>query len=115
MSKGYTIARIERRGETYEILVDPDKALKYRMGEKIPVSKIIVYDEVYKDAKKGIRAGEDALKKAFGTTDFMKIAEVILREGVVHVTAADRAGHGGSRGPDRPLQGCEGAGSQDHR
>jgi len=90
LSKGYTIARIERRGETYEILVDPDKALKYRLGEKLPISKIVVYEEVYKDAKKGIRAGEDALKKAFGTTDFMKIAEIILREGIVQVTAEQR-------------------------
>ena len=49
MSRGYTIARIERRGQTFEILVDPDKALKYRLGEKIPISKIVVYDEVYKD------------------------------------------------------------------
>lgn len=90
MSKGYTIARIERRGETYEILVDPEKALKYRLGEKLPVSKIVIYEEVYKDAKKGIRAGEEELKKAFGTTDFMKIAEIILREGTVQVTSEQR-------------------------
>ncbi|MCS7132632.1 MAG: ribosome assembly factor SBDS [Aigarchaeota archaeon] len=90
MSKGYTIARIERRGETYEILVDPDKALKYRLGERLPISKIVVYEEVYKDAKKGIRAGEEELRKAFGTTDFMKIVEIILREGTVQVTADQR-------------------------
>ncbi|MCD6312530.1 MAG: ribosome assembly factor SBDS [Thaumarchaeota archaeon] len=90
MSKGYTIARLERRGETFEILVDPDNALKYKMGEKIPVSKIIVYEEVYRDAKKGIRAGEELLRKSFGTTDFMKIAETILKEGVVQVTAEQR-------------------------
>jgi len=90
LSKGYTIARLERRGETFEILVNPDNALKYKMGERIPVSKIIVYEEVYKDAKKGIRVREGTLKKVFGTTDFMKIAETILREGVVHVTAEQR-------------------------
>ncbi len=90
MSKGYTIARLERRGETFEILVNPDNALRYKMGEKIPISKIIVYEEVYKDAKKGIRVGEDLLKKAFGTTDFMKIAEAILKEGIVQVTAEQR-------------------------
>jgi len=90
LSKGYTIARLERRGETFEILVDPDNALRYKMGEKIPVSKIIVYEEVYRDAKKGIRAGEELLRKSFGTADFMKIAETILREGVVQVTAEQR-------------------------
>jgi len=90
LSRGYTIARIERRGETYEILVDPDKALKYRLGERIPVSKIVVYEEVYRDARKGIRAGEEALRKAFGTTDFLKIAEIILNEGVIHISAEQR-------------------------
>jgi len=90
LSKSYTIARIERKGITFEILVDPDKALKYRLGEKLPVSKIIVYDEVYKDAKKGTRASEEEIKKAFGTTDIVKIAEIILREGVVQITAEQR-------------------------
>lgn len=90
MSKGYTIARIERRGMTFEILVDPDKALKYRLGENIPVSKIVVYDEVYRDAKKGSRVSEEDLRKAFGTTDFLKIAETILKEGTVQVTAEQR-------------------------
>lgn len=90
MSRGYTIARLERRGETFEILVNPDNALRYKMGEKIPISKIIVYEEVYRDARKGIRVGEELLRKSFGTTDFMKIAETILREGVVQVTAEQR-------------------------
>ncbi len=90
MSKGYTIARIERAGMTYEILVDPDKALKYRLGEKIPISKIVVYDEVYRDAKKGTRVSEEDLRKAFGTTDILKIAEIILNEGTVQVTAEQR-------------------------
>lgn len=90
MSKGYTIARIERRGKTYEILVDPDKALKLKLGESLPISKIVVYDEVYRDARKGIRVSEEELKKAFGTTEFLKIAEIILRDGVVQVTAEQR-------------------------
>lgn len=90
MSKKYTIARIERRGQTFEILVDPDKALKYRLGEKIPISRIVVYDEVYKDAKKGIRASEEEIRKAFGTTDILKIAQTILDDGVVQVTAEQR-------------------------
>lgn len=90
MSKGYTIARIEKRGMAFEILVDPDKALKYRLGEDIPISKIVVYDEVYKDAKKGSRASEEDLRKAFGTTDFLKIAEAIIKEGAVQITAEQR-------------------------
>jgi len=90
LSKSYTIARIEKRGANFEILVDPDKALKYKLGENIPISKIVIYEEVYKDSKKGSRASEEELKKAFGTTEFLKIAEIILREGTVQITAEQR-------------------------
>ncbi len=90
MSKNYTIARIERKGTVFEILVDPDRALEYRLGKNVPVSKIVVYEEVYKDSRKGSRASEEELRKAFGTTDFLKIAETILREGTIQVTAEQR-------------------------
>ena len=50
----------------------------------------MVYDEVYKDAKKGIRASEEEIRKAFGTTDILKIAQTILDNGVVQVTAEQR-------------------------
>lgn len=90
MSKSYTIARIERKGAVFEILVDPDSALRYRLGENIPVSKIVVYEEVYKDSRKGSRVSEEELKRAFGTTEFSKIAETILKEGTIQVTAEQR-------------------------
>jgi ribosome maturation protein SDO1 len=90
VSKSYTIARLEKHGETFEILVDPDNALKYKMGEKIPISRILVYEEVYRDARKGIRVKEETLKKAFGTIDPVKIAERILEEGSIQITAEQR-------------------------
>ena len=88
--EGYTIARLERGSITFEILVDPDNALRYKMGEKIPISKILVYEEVYKDWKKGSRASEAELKKAFGSTDIMQIAVKILDEGELQITAEQR-------------------------
>ncbi|MEM4346461.1 MAG: hypothetical protein QXI02_06165, partial [Candidatus Caldarchaeum sp.] len=86
----YTIARLGRGETTFEILVDPDLALRYKMGEKIPVSKMLVYEEVFKDWKKGIRASESDLKKAFGGVDVKQIAERIVSEGEVLITADQR-------------------------
>ncbi len=86
----YTIARLGRGEVTYEVLVDPDLALRYKMGEKIPISKLLVYEEVYKDWKKGIRASESDLKKAFGVLDIKSIAEKIVSEGEVLITADQR-------------------------
>lgn len=88
--KGYTLAKLHRMGETFEILVDPEKSLKAKLGEKISIDKILLYDEIYKDAKKGIRASEASLKKVFNTTDPLKIAEIILNEGELQITADQR-------------------------
>lgn len=87
--ESYTIARLVR-GETFEILVDPDNALRYKMGEKIPISKVLIYEEIYTDAKKGIRASEEQLMKAFKTRDKLAIATKILTEGTLQITSEQR-------------------------
>ena len=90
MSSKYTIVRLSRGGEDFEILVDPDKALEYKMGSKLDVASIVVVDEVFTDANKGIRASREKLMKAFGTTDFHKIASTILERGRLLITAEQR-------------------------
>jgi len=90
MSKRVGIARFEARGERFEILVDPELALEYKLGKPIGLDKVLVHEEVYKDARKGLRASEASLKKVFGTTDVRKIAEIIIREGEVPITQEQR-------------------------
>ncbi len=90
MDTKYTIARISLAGERFEILVHPEKALQYRMGKKGSLSDILAIDVVYTDAGKGLRASEASLKKAFGTTDVEKIADVILTKGELQLTAEQR-------------------------
>lgn len=90
MSKRFTVARVTKSGTTYEILVDPDNALKVKMGTELPASKFLVYEEVYRDSKKGIRANTNELMKTFGTTNIQEIALKILREGELQITAEQR-------------------------
>lgn len=90
MSERYTIARIARDGEHFEILVKPQPALNYTMGEIIPISEVLVTDIIFTDANKGTKAGEDKLQAAFQTTDTMKIAEVILKRGTLQLTTEQR-------------------------
>jgi len=89
-SKKVGIAKYDAKGEHFEILVDPDLALEYRLGKPISIDKILISDTVYKDAKKGLRASEASLLKVFGTTDIRKIAEIILKEGEIPLTAEQR-------------------------
>ena len=85
------IARISRGGETFEILVDPDKALSFRKGSPISIENIVAVSEIFKDSKKGERPSNADVEKAFGKgKDFFQIAEIILKEGDIQLTTEQR-------------------------
>ncbi len=86
----YVIARYERGGHRFEILVDPEKAFKLREGEKVPVDDVLIGNYIYKDARKGDRASPEEIRKVFGTTDVKKVAEVIIKKGELQLTTAQR-------------------------
>jgi len=84
------IARLEKGGERFEILVDPKLAYDYKTGAKKDLANVLVAEEVFKDARKGDRQTSSALQKAFGTTDVFAVAERIFREGEVQLTTDQR-------------------------
>jgi rRNA metabolism protein, SBDS family len=84
------IARLEYYGERFEILVDPDLASDLKRGEDIRIEDILAVEEVFKDAKKGDKASEEAMNKAFDTTDPLEAAVLIIRKGQVQLTAQQR-------------------------
>jgi ribosome maturation protein SDO1 len=90
MTKKVAVAKLDKGGEHFEILIDPDAALDYKTGKPLGIDKILIHEEIYKDAKKGLRASEQILKKVFGTTDVRKIAETIIKEGEIPLTAEQR-------------------------
>jgi ribosome maturation protein SDO1 len=86
----YTIARLTHEGEHFEILVKPDPALSFRLGKGTTLAEALVSDLIYSDANKGTRPSEEKLRKAFSTTDNLKIAETILRRGMLQLTTEQR-------------------------
>jgi len=90
MSERYTIARITHDGDHFEILTKPERALAYRLGKTTSVSEVLVTDTIFTDAGKGLRASEEKLQEVFGTTDSLKIAEVILKKGTLQLTTEQR-------------------------
>ena len=86
------IARIKKFGSTFEINIDPDTALKYKKGEISDLKEVLLADNVFSDAKKGMIVPDEELIKSFQTTDISKIAHTILTEGEIQVTAEHRAG-----------------------
>jgi len=90
MKREYVIARYEHGGRRFEILVDPDKALAYREGAKIPIDEVLIGDYIYKDVKSGDRVSPEDLKKVFGTDDIKRIADIIIRKGELQLTTQQR-------------------------
>ena len=84
------IARLEYYGEHFEILVDPDLAADYKRGKNIDIEKILAVEEIFKDAKKGDKASEEAMMKAFQSSDPLETAAIIIKKGQVQLTAQQR-------------------------
>ena len=90
MSREYVIARYEFKGHRFEIIVHPEKALRYREGEKIDLNEVLIGDYVYKDVRRGNRASPEELRRVFGTDDIRKVADIILKKGEIQLTTEQR-------------------------
>ncbi len=90
MSDKYTVARMTKDNEHFEILVKPQKALDYRNGKISGITEVLAAETIFADANKGTKASEENLRKAFTTTDPLKIAETILTKGTLQLTTEQR-------------------------
>ena len=68
------IARLTIGDNHFEILVDPKAAADLIDGKEIDILSSLAVDEVFKDARKGERASEEAIQKCFGTTDIAAVS-----------------------------------------
>ena len=84
------VARMNVQNQRFEILVDPEKALEFRRGKKIDLNDILAYPAIYKDARKGELASTKDLQIIFGTTEVLKVAERIIKEGELQLTTEQR-------------------------
>lgn len=84
------IASYDKSGLHFELYVDPEAAYAFKEGRKPDVRNILVAEEIYTNAKKAERAKSSDVQKAFGTTDIMKILEIVLKEGDVQLTTDQR-------------------------
>ncbi len=85
------IARLERSGMHFEVLVDPAFAMDIKDGS-VPLnpSEHLAIAGVFKDAKKGDHAAEENLEKVFGTKDIAAVALKIIKDGDVQLTTEQR-------------------------
>lgn len=86
-----TTARIKQHGKHFEIIVDLDKALKFRKGESSSIDFLEI-DKIFSDSKRGFTAPEKDVMEAFGTTDLNAVASKIVKSGEVLLTQEYREG-----------------------
>lgn len=85
------LARIKKFGHNFEISVEPDSAIKYKKGELTDLREVLLAENIFTDAKKGLIAPQDLLIEAFKTTQMEKIADLILKEGEIQATSEHRS------------------------
>ncbi|TLZ88236.1 MAG: ribosome assembly factor SBDS [Methanobacteriota archaeon] len=88
--KEYVIARVEKSGEKFEILVKPEAVQKVRDGKDVDLLKELAIDEIFKDAHKGSKASEDKMAEFFGTTEPLAVAKQIIQRGEIQLTTEQR-------------------------
>lgn len=84
------VVRLESHGERFELLVDPDGAMRIRQGGEIDLEEVLAASFIFENASRAEKASESALQKAFGTNDFDAIVHRIIRKGDIQLTAEQR-------------------------
>jgi len=90
LSSKFTTVRLVIEGERFEILVNPDSALSFKLGKNVEPSQVIAVDEVFSDSNKGLRVSSEKLKKVFSTDDSGKAAIEVLKRGELNLTQEQR-------------------------
>jgi len=84
------IARMEKHGHKYEVLVDPNLAMDVKHGKSVDYSELLAADRVFKDSKSGEEQSQEFLNEQFETNDINVIAKKIIEDGEVQLTTEQR-------------------------
>ena len=85
------IARLEKGGSRYEILVDPDLVDTWKEDpSSVDLDELLAVNEVWTDSRNGERPTSDALECVIGSNDLQHSVEIILRKGSIQLTTAQR-------------------------
>jgi ribosome maturation protein SDO1 len=87
---GRVIARYERKGHRFEIIIEPGAIDDLKLGKPVNLAEKMPSEEVFKDAHKGDRASAEVMKEVFATEDPLAAARIIAIEGDVQLTTEQR-------------------------
>ncbi len=88
--KEYVIARIEKSGEKFEVLVKPDAVQRLRDGKDIDLMAEMAIDQIFRDAHKGSKASDEKMQEFFGSVEPLAVARQIVKHGEIQLTTEQR-------------------------
>ena len=91
MADKLNLARIKKFGQSFEISIDPDAALKFKDGDISDIREVLHSEQIYDNAKTGSVTPPAKLIEVFKTDDPLKVAEIIIKEGEVQSTSEHRS------------------------
>ena len=85
------VARLEKGGKRYEILVDPELVDQFKSDpDSVELDDLLATDEVWHDARAAERPTEEKLTSTFGSTELLDCVKTILSDGSIQLTTAQR-------------------------
>ena len=85
------VARLEKGGKRYEILVDPELVEQFKADPtSVSLDDLLATDEIWHDAKGGERPTEEKIQSTFETTELLDCVIKILNSGSIQLTTVQR-------------------------
>ena len=85
------VARLEKGGKRYEILVDPELVEQFKSEpSSVSLDDLLATDEIWHDARGGERPTEDKIESTFGTTELLDCVINILHNGSIQLPTVQR-------------------------
>ena len=77
----FSLARLKKSGENWEVVIEPNTAIALRNGEAVEIRDALRSEDIFSDAKKGMQAPEHNFQSVFKTNNQLEIAKMIIMEG----------------------------------
>ena len=85
------VARLEKGGKRYEILVDPELVDPFKADPtSVSLDDLLATDEIWHDARGGERPTEEKIISTFGTIELLDCVTAILTKGSIQLTTVQR-------------------------
>ncbi len=88
----FNVARLKKQGNKFEVVIDPDLAIKFRNHpDSVDVRDVLKSEHIFSDAQKGLLASKKLIEDLFGKdVDDLEVARRILLEGEIDLTSEYR-------------------------